>query len=287
MKLHPLFRPAVAAAAGLLLAGSGASAVGLFSEVVLIEGDQFTGTSIEFASSDSGAPVSVSGGVSYDTEVLGGSGDLVFTGSGSAQAGYQFLRSSASGSLSNSYFDPDYNFDNGTGDVPTSYVTQSIARFEETLVYGGTATGYNSKYFFRVTGNITGQDASAFVQLTHASAPSQFWFFDSPGGFNEIIVSESFVGAPNLGFSLELVSSFDASTEFLDDGGSSSGAAQFGSTVELLGIEARDAVTGDLLSTLDFTSGSGTVYPIRAVVPEPTTAWLAASVLLFAPRTRS
>lgn len=284
MKPPTLARPLGPAALFLVQAAivSPAVAVGLFSEVLLIEGDQMVGTAFGNASSDTGAFVSASGNVTHDTSEIGGSGELTFSGQGSASAGYQVLRSRASGALSNSYFDPEYNFDAGTGTVPTAYVTQSIARFEETLVYGGTATGYNSRYFFRVTGNITGRDAFASVSLSHAQATPQFWFFDEPGPFNEVITSESFVGAANLGFSVELLTAFNADTEFLEPGEGSSGSANFGSTLELLGIEARDSVTGELLATADFTSGSGTVYQIREAIPEPSATALAAVAALAA-----
>ncbi|TWT94141.1 hypothetical protein Pla108_38540 [Botrimarina colliarenosi] len=244
---------------------------GLYSQAVLIVGDQFTGSGIEFAESETAIPMplEVSGSTSYEVSTLGGEGDLTFQGSATALANYSFLRTSAEGEVSNTYYDPDYHHDNGTGDVPTRYTVQSIARFEDTLAYGGTAVGYNSKYIFRVTGNISDSNAYASIELTHGMALPQRWFFSEPGPIDVTIVSNSFVGAPNQLFSLELVTSFDAETEFMGDGGFASGYAQFGNTVELLGIEARDD-SGMLLATSDFTSVSGTTYEIIAAIPEPT-----------------
>lgn len=54
--------------------------------------------------------------------------------------------------------------------------------------------------------------------------------------------------------------------------GSISGASSFGSTLEFLGVEVREADSGRLLSAAEIASDSGTVY---AVIPEPNTAMLA------------
>ncbi|TWT48778.1 hypothetical protein [Botrimarina hoheduenensis] len=269
----------------LITVVSQANATALYSEAVVIEGDQSTGTALDSASSNSGSAVSASASSSHDVSVLGGSGDLTFSGSGTAQANYLFLRTSVQGMVDNTYFDPDYNYDNGTGDVPTAYAVQSIARFEDTLQYGGTAVGYNSKYIIRVTGTITDYNAFASIELTHGMAPPQRWFFGEPGPIDITLVSNSFVGAANQPFVLELLTGFNADTEFLGDGGFASAAAQFGNTVELIGIEARDAA-GMLLSTTDFTSASGTTYQILAAVPEPASALMivVASCLCMAQR---
>lgn len=259
----------------------------VYSSVAIIEGDQFVGTAIESAESNTPVPIAVSGSSSHDVSSLGGDGDLTFDGSATAQANYSFLRTSAQGTVDNAYFDPDYDFDNGTGTVPTAYAVQSIARFQDTLQYGGTATGYNSKYILRVTGNITDYDAFATIELTHGTAQPQRWFFSEPGPIDVTLVSNSFVGAPNQLFTLELLTGYNADTEFLGEGGFSSASAQFGNTVELLGIEARDD-SGMLLATSDFTSASGTTYGIIRAIPEPTSLALGllGACMLFVKRLR-
>ena len=200
-----------------------------------------------------------------------------FEGSGSASARAQFLRTSATGSMTGTEFDESYDFDEDIG-VPPVYAVQSLASFTETLAYGGTARNYTSRYLLRLTGNISGAGAFALVDLTHGSESSESWFYASPGAYNELIVSETYVGGnvPEF-FSLQIISGYNADLSTLG-GQSSSGSSSFGNTLELVGIELRDAETGLLAPQGTVVGSSGTVYPIIdiASIPEPASAVLLA-----------
>lgn len=208
-----------------------------------------------------------------------------FTGSGSASAFSQMLRTSATGTLGSTAHDENYDFeeDNGT---PPVYVVQASASFNDTLQYGGTAKNYNSKYILRLTGTISGTGAFALVETNHqgSSLPvDQQWFFSESGSYNQIITSSVFVlGAGSLeNFTMSIISGFNADTSTLL-GSSSSGTAAFGNTLELIGIDLRDPDTNELLPQGTVVGSSGTVYRIidAASVPEPATSAILAMAVL-------
>jgi hypothetical protein len=244
-----------------------------FAQVIVGEGDNSTGISVGFGeSSDAGwLPVStgmVSGDSSHDLSVAGGDGFLVFSGAGSASASIQSLQTTASASVTNSFFDSEYVNDPPQGNIPNDYGTQSLARFTETLQYGGTATAYTSRYIMRLTGTISGEGSYTTIRLTHATAPSQFFYYNTPGTYDLTLTSESFVhGLAPQEFSLEIISAVRFSTEFFPDGSNLSGASNFGNTLELIGIELRDE-NGTLAPQGTIASGSGATYNIIPV-PEP------------------
>ncbi len=250
-----------------------------FAQVIIGEGDNSTGISFGFSeSSDEGSlPVStgmVTGDTSHDLSVAGGDGYLLFSGTGSASAAIQRLQTSASGTLTNSFYDSEFVDDPRQGNIPYDYVTQSIASFTETLQYGGTATAYTSRYILRLTGTISGDGSYTTISLTHATAPSQFFYFDTPGNYDLTLTSESFVhGLGPQEFSLEILSAVRFSTDFYPDGSNLSGESNFGNTLELIGIDIRDE-NGVLAPEGTVTSGSGATYNI-VPVPEPSSLALA------------
>lgn len=69
---------------------------------------------------------------------------------------------------------------------------------------------------------------------------------------------------------MSIISGFNADTSTLL-GSSSSGTAAFGSTLELIGIDLRDADTNELLPQGSVVGSSGTVYRIidAGTIPEP------------------
>ena len=265
------------------------------SDTIILSGNRAFGDDTDFAfggpSSDTGRPVEIMFNRSF--EGIDRNGDeqtMTFTGAASASAEFGRLRAAADGTVSNAFFNEDNppffdgeEFDEGG--VPDFFAPRATASFTDTLQYGGTATGYTSRYLIRLTGNITGEGASVTVELAHSSGGRNVFFFSEPGAYDQTLSSEAFVGGPNQTFSLSLISEFQTSLEIEEDGDTISGSADFGNTLELVAVEVRDE-DGNLLSGSQVTSESGTSYDIRAV-PEPATlALLAAGVPLVLRRRR-
>lgn len=199
---------------------------------------------------------------------------LEMEGSATATAG--LLRTNISGSVDTPVYsdsNPPYVTDTSIDPlgIPSIFNATASASYTDRLQYGGTATSYNSQYVVRLTGNIVGQDAFHQVVIQHGSKPIQEFYFFSEGSYNEILVSNAFVhgGTPQL-FTLSMTSYFQvdmlysAGEEFIE------GAASFGNTLELLGVQLRDDETGQLLPENEISSDSGFAYTVTAV-PEPAT----------------
>ena len=140
----------------------------------------------------------------------------------------------------------------------------------DTLQYKSTANNYTSRYYFQLTGNIS-SEGGAFFTIQHAdNTPQSYSFFDT-GNINQLIVSDAYVhGVSPQRIRYTLQSFVQTNTEF-SDGASISGAANFENTLELVGIELRDAETGEILTNAEITSSSpdnGGQNRIE-VVPEP------------------
>ncbi|MEM1223987.1 MAG: PEP-CTERM sorting domain-containing protein [Verrucomicrobiota bacterium] len=215
-------------------------------------------------SSNTGASVSISGNA-YDSNYR-----FSATGMASASAFSKRLRAQASGALN---FEDGSEIGSFVDPTPDFYSARGTASFTETLSYGGTATNYSSKYILNFTGTIIG-DASVAIALTHAGNPVQFWSFSSPGTYNETLISEAFVhGQSPQDFSLTLESQIDLSTDDSLYPIPNSGNADFGNTLEVVGIELRDNDTGILLTGDSVMGESGSTYAITQI-PEPSSALL-------------
>lgn len=233
--------------------------------------------------------VTASGETSHDLTIAGGSNELSFSGSGSAFANYSTLRTASSGTLLNSFFDSTYDPNSNPDGIPQTYFTQSRAEFTQTLQYGGTATNYTSRYLLRLGGTIQGTGrAAVIVELTHAMETPQSWFYEANGSYDLAINSEAYIhgGSPQ-DFRLSISTLYSFGTAFLDDGSNYSGAANFGNTLEVLGIDLRDE-NGVLQDQGTITSDSGEMFAIIAV-PEPSSfgLLLVAGVVWAARRRRS
>ncbi|MBK1833244.1 PEP-CTERM sorting domain-containing protein [Roseibacillus ishigakijimensis] len=229
----------------------------------------------------------VSADGSIDFKHTGNPGEtLTFSASTLASAASQRLRTHASGQIENTHYDPDYDYETDTG-TPSYYTSWAEASYTETLSYGGTATNYISTYIMRLTGDVSGVGTFTLVEISHGNEPSQSWFFSDEGSYNNIIVSQAFVhgGAPQE-ITVRILSSFQQSMEFQPDGDYLGGSANFGNTLEVLGVDLRDD-QGNLLTGETITSDAGTSYAIIAV-PEPCTTILASlAVFAYAVRRRA
>lgn len=284
---HLRFRSVVSVLVAMATAQSQAAMV-LFTDVMVMEGTVSQGSNVlDFDNPGSvSAPSSISasarGGITHD---WGDRQTMEFAGAGTAQASYATvfpsLHSSASGTLTNTFYDPA---NIGTtevpdGAIPPVYIVQARAGFSDTLLYGGTATGYNSRYVFRLSGSIAGSEAFVAVFMEHAQK-SQDWIYFDVGNYDRIIVSNEFVGAPSLDFELRILAHFQPNTEYLLNGSDVMGNANFGSTLTFEGIDARD-LDGNLLPAGSITTSDGSVVPIiEAPVPEPAGAVLGALSLV-------
>ena len=207
----------------------------------------------------------------HDLGQAGGSGELTYHGLGRASATFSSLRSEASGTVDNVFYDPDNNFQKGTGSVPTVYTSQSIAEFTQTLSYGSQFINYTSTYVLRLSGTIVGGSGYVFVELTHANQPSQFWFFNKAGNYSINLLSRAYVhGQFPQEFKLNVRTGFDVHTQFEPEGSTVSGGAFFGSTVQVVGIDLRDD-DGNLQPQGTITSDSGEMFPIISALAIPYT----------------
>ncbi len=189
-----------------------------------------------------------------------------FYGNASASAAIKKLRAQGGGSVDGNLIDEGFYVE----EAPDFYTADGIASFSETLAYGGTAVNYNSRYILGFSGTITG-NAFVVITLKHANNPSDMWIFDTPGIYNEVLVSDAYVhgGSPQL-FSLTLQSSVNLNPDNIVP---DSGNADFGSTLEVLGIDLRDNDTGELLTAETVSGESGSRYEVIPV-PEPAAFFL-------------
>ena len=200
-------------------------------------------------------------------------GVMSVQGSASAAAGFGVLRASAFGVITNPIHEPDadpYVEPDGSINefgLPDLLGFTGFAETRDTLSYGGEANNYTSSYAFRVTGNLSFAGL-AVVTIQHASNAPQQFIFDTPGTIDQVIQTQAWIhGRSPQQLTIKLQASADFFREFANDGDVIS--ADFGSTLELLGVEIRDADTGELLPEETVSSASGNTF---AIVPEPTTA---------------
>jgi hypothetical protein len=197
---------------------------------------------------------------------------------GRAEAQYQHLRNSVTMSVDNffyrpeanaAYHDPATNTTNTEG-VPDTFGAGTTTRSAERLIYGGTALSYTSRYFLLLEGRFEGDGGYAVVTIQHGfNVAEHFYFLNLTGDVQVPIVSSAYVNGPNQTFAITLqVGVLGGRLDYLEDGESHFGSAEFGNTLSLVGVEARDTL-GNLLEPGSLVGeSSGLTYPI--IVPEPT-----------------
>lgn len=228
-------------------------------------------------SSDSGSPLNASFSQSYTG--LDDSGEertMNISGQSFAQATYGSLRTSGSGTLSNSFYsesnDPYYNT---TDDIYNVFGTPDIfnvyaqASWSDEILAGSTATNYWSTWIFRVTGNTSGQNAFSYFTGKVGNNAAENFYYGTPGPTNEVVRISKFIqGGIEENVRFDVFSTFQPQTQFYSTGANISGASSFGNTITLTGIELRENPNGPILTNVSMTGASGTVYN---VVPEPAT----------------
>ncbi len=227
----------------------------------------------------------VTAGETYTYGTSHQNGPITFSGDASASVTFGQLRTSASGSVTNAYYDPDNlvfddegNFNSADG-IPGFYAVQAYAAFHETLDY---ATGFGmakkTNFLYHITGSFTGTNASHELGVSFGGQTQSITLNSTGSEFPTYIgqtwATEMF-DIPQHGLPIEKfvwVNSQFALSGVYDnvvDGENYAGSANFMSTVTLVGINVYDE-NDNLLSGWSVTSGSGTVYPI----PEPSAALL-------------
>lgn len=277
---NPWIRPAVIAMAGALgLASSHAQGEVALDFVAESSADFLVGQDEDnFVVSLAGDFGTTGQSASFsDTFEFGDeeTGVMSVEGSASAAAGFGVLRASAFGVITNPISDPDaepyVEPDGGINEfgLPDLLGFTGFAETRDMLSYGGEANNYTSSYAFRVTGNLSGT-GFAVVTVQHASNAPQQFIFDTPGTIDQEIQTQAWIhGRSPQQLTIQLQASADFFPDFDFDGDVAS--ADFGSTLELLGVELRDADTGELLSSETVSSASGNTF---AIVPEPGTAMI-------------
>jgi hypothetical protein len=198
--------------------------------------------------------------------------NMAFYGSGRAQAGFGLLRTEASGTVENVFYNPVDNLPlievDGTinpDGVPQRLAGEALAGWVENVQYGGTAIGYSASYVFNLSGFNGGDDSFSFISAGIAGN-RESRFLDGRGFVQETFVTNSYDIAGGIQeIEVRMSSQFQTTTDAWIPGTNVSGSSDFFSTLELTGIIVYDE-NGDVATDVTAVGESGTVYN---VVPEP------------------
>ncbi len=281
--MAPLWMPSLASAELTSFAGLVASN---------FENSDF-GEPVDDAFSNTGALVTANGTASYTgMNSFGSVETMTFSGRGRAQAQYGRLRTFASGTISNTYFNPDNEpLVDSFGDInpdgsPTNLQAFGQATWTDTLQYGGfsAGSGYGARYGFRITGNFSGDAESVFHTLGITIAGNRERYTTentSPGRYFDLYTTDTYPvnGTTPQTVEIQILSSFGISPETVEDGSRLSGSADFFNTVDLIAVDLVDPA-GEVVPRSEWTlvTGSGTDYR----VPEPATIGLVLASLAMA-----
>ncbi len=243
-----------------------------------------------FNRSDTGAPVSASETYIYGTSHS--NGPITFSGTTAASVTYGQLHTSASGSVTNAYFDPDNLFFDDEGNpsadgIPGFYAVQAYAAFHDTLIpLTGFGAAKKTNFFYHITGSFTGMNAIHTLGVTF-NGQTQSITLNSTGSEFPTLIGQTWAtemfDIPQHGLEFEksvwVNSQFTLSSVYdhVVEGENYAGSANFMNTVTLVGMNVYDE-NDNLLTGWSITSGSGTTYPI----PEPGVPMMLALVSLAA-----
>lgn len=192
-------------------------------------------------------------------------------GSASASATYGTIRTRASGTLTNSFYNsentPFHNSQTGETDydgVPDIFNIQAQAGWTDKLAAGGTANNYISTWIFDVTGSTSGSWAFSYLQVKIGNNDAQGISFSESTVNRRVRFSGFAIGNGQENIDISVYTTFQPQSQLISQGATASGASNFGNTVKFVGVELRDT-NGNLVNT-SITSASGYTYN---VVPEP------------------
>lgn len=237
--------------------------------------------SIDFDFSNVGELVAMDASTSFTgSDGNGDTQSMEYSGSARAEAGFLTLRTEASGSLSNTYYnfaneplvdsDGNQNFSSGS---PSSVQVTAQAVSTDILQYGGLLqSGYGASYRYRITGFLSDPSTIHTLGVTIAGNEERYL---SPAGHTGFLLdfyaTEVYPvsGSTPQTVVQQSLSAFFVNLEGSADGSNVSGNADFFSTVTLVGINLFDD-SGNLVPRSEWTvtSASGIDYK-AATVPEP------------------
>lgn len=230
-----------------------------------------------------GAPASTGGTLTFNgLDSHGNAQTMDFAGTASAAAEFGRLHASASGTITNPYYNasnPRYVDSVGVHDEgsPDAVHSGGVARFSDTLTFGGlNGTGYRVRYVFHIDGFSTASaDGLTYAELIFGVGNN------IPEGFRTSAqVAEFGTSSYDVAWNVPTVIGTTFSAVFFQglnnnrpayqEGNTITGSANYYNTLELTGIEVLDP-SGALASGWTVTSASGTRYPMLApsAVPEP------------------
>jgi len=200
-----------------------------------------------------------------------------FTGQTVASATYGSLHCYTTGTLTNSYYNPNNSaYIDQSGNIgdpngtPDSLASLGFAIFTDTFQFGGNLqSGYQAKYIFHVDGTNSGVGGSADLAVNVAGAATSSFFDFNNGYYSADWVTSDYAVNGNTPQQIEVQFSDQAvfNTFQLADGFNYTGTSDFGATCTLAGVELVDQ-NGNLVSGWNLTSGSGTSYHTIESVPE-------------------
>jgi hypothetical protein len=222
----------------------------------------------------------------------GNSQTMTFSATGLASAEYGILRTSATGSVSNSFFNSSnpwyYNSDTGSvneNGTPDYIISFGQAQYDDIFTYNNIGPAVTVNFFFQITGTFSGDAVYHSILVENDTESDSIILSPSNGNvIGQTFVTKNFaIGDGVLNHSVTVLSQFDHRPEFTADGADVSGIADFDNTVILTGMVLKDA-NGTPVNGWTMTSGSGTNY---AAVPEPATLSILAIAALIARKRRN
>lgn len=234
-----------------------------------------------YQASDSGAAVSAAGVRDFSgLNQEGSEATMSFQGSASASAAYGRLRTQAYGRVENAFYNEEndpFNFDthydpDGTPNVLNSH---GQATYTDEFTYSDASAAVTVNFFFKITGNFTGLNASHSVRVNFNGQSDYIHISPvvDPLGVDHLWATKMFTLTANtpLEHSVTVLTQFNLDTQSYNEGDYES-SADFSNTVTMEGMELYDG-DGVALTGWSLSSGSGTSYPLSPI-PEPGTVSL-------------
>jgi hypothetical protein len=241
-------------------------------------GNAFTSISSNFGPTNSGSAFTVSHDFT-GRDKLGRTQTMNISGSAWSNTDGTKIHLFGQGTITNTYYNSSNTpYFDGTLDPdgsPDLLAINGNAGFNDELTYVGLAgSGYKANFYYYLDGTVSGdteaglnfytnQSGETFNPRVYHSGSQEFnaitWvtpYFDIQPGNTMIINSDFYAG-------------FNTRVSNYADGTTYSGTADYGHTLELVGMTVVDS-NNNLVSGWSVSSASGTVYPTGAV-PEPAT----------------